>query len=364
MKDVAIADVAIVGAGLAGLVCGQRLRQWGYRVVVLEKSRGIGGRMATRRLPGTWADHGVRCLENQGEFSQAIAQTLLEQHILHSWTDTLYHLSPDGLLQPTDRQPCYVAADGITAIAKFLATGLEIQRGQRVQAMAPTSAQIWALALESGAEQDLTTAKAVVLAIPAPQALPLLEPLTAVPSDLLSAVRSVEFEACITAIATYAAEYQAQLAEIPWQMITFPGSSDLAWVGLETSKHPDALQPVFVIQSSAEFADRHLEAADLEPIGQQLLTSAAQVLPWLKHPELLQVHRWRYAFVSRSLPDLCLSTSQPLPLVCAGDWCGGQQIEQALRSGWAAAAEVAAQIPLDTPLAPEELTFGEMLRSL
>ncbi|MGA9382555.1 MAG: FAD-dependent oxidoreductase [Phormidium sp.] len=37
-------DVAIIGAGVAGLTVGQQLRQAGYRVVVVEKSRGVGGR--------------------------------------------------------------------------------------------------------------------------------------------------------------------------------------------------------------------------------------------------------------------------------------------------------------------------------
>ena len=41
-------DVAIIGAGLAGLTCAQQLHQAGYRVVIVEKSRGVGGRVATR----------------------------------------------------------------------------------------------------------------------------------------------------------------------------------------------------------------------------------------------------------------------------------------------------------------------------
>ncbi|HEY9643891.1 MAG TPA: FAD-dependent oxidoreductase, partial [Coleofasciculaceae cyanobacterium] len=280
MIDRAMADIAVVGAGLAGLVCGQRLRQLGYRVMVLEKSRGVGGRMATRRLPGTWADHGVRCLEDQGDFSQAIAQTLLERQVLQIWGNVPYQLSPDGSLQAAAHPTRYVAADGITAIAKFLATGLDIKRGQRVQSIAPTSDQTWNLTLEAAPEQAaLITAKAVVLAIPAPQALTLLEPLSELPDELRSAVRSVEFEACITAIATYPIDYQAQISEFPWQSMTVSGSADLAWLGLETSKHADSPQPVIVAQSSAEFASRHLETADLQPVGQQLLSCAAQWLP-------------------------------------------------------------------------------------
>lgn len=338
-------DVAVVGAGMAGLICAQRLQHRGYEVVVLEKSRGLGGRVATRRLQDTWADHGLRCLEDQGIFSQALVQKLFEQGVIHLWTDII-HTADGSKLQEADRHPRYVAADGITAIAKFLAAGLEIWRGQRVQAIAPTSAQTWALTLEAAdwaaALTEATTAKSLVLAIPAPQAVPLLEPFAHQMPDLLAAVRSVEFAPCITAIATYAPQ-QVKLADISWKAAGSE-TSDLAWLGLETSKHPESDKPVIVAQSSAQFADRHLEATDLKSVGQQLLKTAQDwmgqdLLP--SHPEDLQVHRWRYGFVTQPIADFCLSTNQPLPLICSGDWCGGNQLESALRSGWTAAEQTA-----------------------
>ena len=42
------ADVVIVGGGIAGLVAARELVASGLRVIVLEKGRGVGGRMATR----------------------------------------------------------------------------------------------------------------------------------------------------------------------------------------------------------------------------------------------------------------------------------------------------------------------------
>ncbi|HEY9630855.1 MAG TPA: FAD-dependent oxidoreductase [Coleofasciculaceae cyanobacterium] len=338
-------DVAIVGAGIAGLICAQRLQHRGYQVVVLEKSRGLGGRMATRRLQGTWADHGIRCVEDQGKFSQALVETLLEQGVTHLWTDTTHRLD-SGKLTESDHHPRYVAADGITTIAKFLASGLEIWRDQRVQAIASTPESAWNLTLESAAlEKKTVTAKSLVLAIPAPQAALLLEPFAEQMPALLAAVQSVEFAPCITAIAAYAPKPPSKLAEIPWKAIQGSEASDLAWIGLETSKHPDPSQPdltpVIVAQSSAQFAERYLEAPDLQMVGQQLLTTVQGLLPWLSPPEVLQVHRWRYGFVTKPIADTCLSTNQPLPLVCSGDWCGGNQIENALQSGWAAAEQMA-----------------------
>ncbi|HEY9882642.1 MAG TPA: FAD-dependent oxidoreductase, partial [Thermosynechococcaceae cyanobacterium] len=59
-------DIAVIGAGMAGLTCAQQLQQTGDRVVILEKSRGVGGRIATRRLHETLADHGTCYLTPKG----------------------------------------------------------------------------------------------------------------------------------------------------------------------------------------------------------------------------------------------------------------------------------------------------------
>ena len=322
-------DVAVVGAGIAGLVCAQQLRRSGYRVVVLEKSRGLGGRVATRRLAGTWADHGLRYLEAQGDLSTQLIQTLVQQNIVHQWAHSRY-----------------VAPDGITAIAKFLSAGLEIWRSQRVQALTPLPDRTWKLTLE--AADQVVTASAVILAIPAPQALMLLEPIAdRLPTASLEALRSVQFAPCITAIAAYPADHLAKLSEIQGQL---PGS-DLAWVGLEFSKQNSPIgdsKVAIIVQSSAAFADRYLEQDDLITVGRHLIAEAK-----LADPEELQVHRWRYAFVSHPWQEATLSFDSAL--WCCGDWCGGDRLENALQSGLATAAQLAT--------GKETASFAELLEA-
>ncbi len=115
----------------------------------------------------------------------------------------------------------------------------------------------------------------------------------------------------------------------------------LRWVGLDSSKRVNANQPVLVLHSTPAFAQEFFEAEDLQAVGQKMLDRAAEkVLPWLDRPELLQVHRWRYAFVNRELKETCLVSAVPLPIVCCGEWCGGRTVEAALASGMAAAIEV------------------------
>ncbi|MEH2149455.1 NAD(P)/FAD-dependent oxidoreductase [Nostoc sp.] len=343
-------DIAVIGAGIAGLVCAQQLRQAGYSVVVVEKSRGLGGRLATRRLYGTLADHGACYLKPKGELLGRFVEILRDRHILEVWTDEVYELTADApLSEPKNRSPRYVAPGGMSAIAKSLAPGLEILLNQRVVAITPTPENGWRLTLESSNEELF--AKAIVVAIPAPQAVMLLEPLgeSGLDAAFLDNLRSVEFYPSISAIAGYPSTSQP----LPqWKALTFVDDIDLAWIGLDSSKRPNPQQPHFVVQSSADFAQRHLESQDLQPAGQYMLQRASESLslPWLSTPEWMQVHRWRYAFPSRPWHEAFLSAGTPLPLICCGDWCGGNLVEGAMLSGLAAADEINHQLhhlPLD-----------------
>ncbi|WGV24269.1 NAD(P)/FAD-dependent oxidoreductase [Halotia branconii] len=337
-------DVAVVGAGMAGLVCAQQLSQAGYSVIVVEKSRGLGGRVATRRLYGTYADHGACYLNPKGELLGRLVELLSDRHLLEVWTDQVYELSADGVLhKPENLIPRYVAPGGMSAIAKFLAQDLEILLNQRVINIYPTLDNSWCLTLESSNEKLI--AQAVVFAIPAPQALTLLEPLGAslLSKEFIEHLISVEFDPCITAIAGYQTPEQS----LPqWKAINFIDHTVLGWVGLDSSKRPTPQQPIFVVQSSAHFAQLHLESPDLQPVGQEMLQCAAQTLtlPWLAQPDWMQVHRWRYAFPQNPFKAAVLSANTSLPLVCCGDWCGGNLIEGAMLSGMAASVAINNQL--------------------
>ncbi len=329
-------DVAVIGAGLTGLVCAQQLQQLGYGVVVLEKSRGLGGRVATRRLHNTWADHGVAYFSDEGKQTGALVRNWRDRGILHPWINQDF-VWTDGTLHPGEvGSQRYVSPLGITAVAKDLSQELDIWRGQRVEAIAPTANHTWALTLAPVPGEPIRelTARAVVITAPAPQTADLLDPLRfqGVSADFFSAVQSVIYQANLTAIALYSPTRYTDLEQVPWRSVRL-NHPQLAWVVLDSSKQLNPPQPVMVLHGSAQIADRFLDAADLEPAGRLLLDSAASsLLPWLAEPDAIQLHRWRYALPQNPLPQACLSTTSPLPLVCGGDWCGGQGDQEAIRA--------------------------------
>ncbi len=330
-------DVVIIGAGMAGLVCAQQLSQAGYSVLVVEKSRGLGGRVATRRLHDTFADHGACYLKPKDELMTRFVELLCQRDVLRIWDGVF--LEKPTLSTSSIEVPRYIAPEGMSSIAKFLAQGLNILLNQRAIAIHSNDKE-WFISLESSDEQ--ITAKALVVAIPAPQALALLQPLaTTVDTKFIDKLASVEFFPSISVMAGYSPKERSLLE---WNAVTLENDEILTWIGYEGSKRT-TVQPVFVVQSSAKFAETHLETVDLQPVGQQMLQVAADSVkfPWLSNPEWMQVHRWRYAFPQSSLEDI-LTAQTSLPLVCCGDWCGGNLIAGAMHSGIAAANQINSQL--------------------
>lgn len=344
----ALLDAVVVGAGMAGLACSRRLQQAGYTIAVLEKSRGLGGRLATRRVDGTPIDHGARFLQPQGEMLTRLVHRMAQQGLLSAWQPRRWYLNREGKLHgiapSASAAPYYGAPAGMSAVGKAIASDLPILRQQRVIRLTPGE-QGWCIQAQQTDTVTAVehTAKAVILALPAPQIVPLLAPLRSrFPlENLWSALATITYAPCLTVIAQYPRPNSQTQGELeaptaPWAVEGHPETA-FFWLGLDSSKRQT---PDFnvVIHSSAIFARTWLESANLQLAGEALLAEAGQLIaPWLQHPSRWQVHRWRYARVETPCIGGPLSSEVPWPLVCCGDWCGDRQLDTAWESGWAAA---------------------------
>ncbi|MEM9767787.1 MAG: FAD-dependent oxidoreductase, partial [Cyanobacteria bacterium P01_D01_bin.71] len=205
-----VQDVIVVGAGLAGLVCARRLQRAGHQVCLLEKSRGLGGRLATRRFDEMPLDHGARYFAHHRDRLQTLTKHWLNQEILAPWRPRLYELSTNRELhQRSLDQPLLVAPDGMNAIGKHLAVGLTVYRQQRLISLTPTNQQTWLLTAERATDLSPVQhqARAIVLALPAPQIVPILLPLQSYPQvqKILAALETVIYAPMITVMAQYEA---------------------------------------------------------------------------------------------------------------------------------------------------------------
>ena len=341
-------DVVVIGAGVAGVTCAQQLRLAGHSVALVEKSRGVGGRLAKRRLTDasaglTHADHGVCYLKPKDATFAKLIQRLCDGSEMAVWTEQIHELGASGeVVPPQSRSARYASPQGINVLAKALSKDLVIHYQQRAVGLR-SQAEGWEIETVQGLS---LRAKAVVIAVPTPQAIALVEPLADLDSETLAQLKRVHYSKSIAAIAVYGPDHQATAAQLPWQGINCYDHDNLAWVGLESSKQLNPQQPVVVVHSNMAFGEAQFEAEDRQAVGQSLLEMAAEATgeAWLAQPEILQVHRWGYAFPQTPLSVPYVQAKTSLPLWFAGDWCGGDRVESAFLSGLALASQMHQQL--------------------
>ena len=337
-------DIAIVGAGMAGIACAKELQAAGRQgIAIFEKSRGVGGRLTTRRMFDTCVDRGTCYISPKGAQFRELFDRLIADNIVESWTATTHTLTADGdpIAEP-DIYPRYVAPGGMNQIAKYLATDLDIRFGQRAIAIQPDG-NLWRLTID-GTEPTEILARTVILAIPAPQAVDLLSPLAnMLPVEFLNHLKSVEFYPSIAVAAGYTdtqlAEWEAAYPQV--KSVNCGDDPILAWLGVDSSKRQQPTPPAFVLQSTANFAAKHPNSEDTASASFAMLEHASErFLPWFRDFQWQQPHLWRYAFPKSPLTDSYLSINSPAPLFCTGDWCRGRKVEDAYLAGLAVAEEI------------------------
>jgi len=322
-------DVLVVGAGIAGLTAARSLRALGKSVLVLEKSRGVGGRAATRRWNGLPVDHGAQFFTARSAEFQDQAEDWLQRGVCFEWCRGLHRFGEGGLLAPnSDNFPRFACRDGMTALGRDLVGDDEelVLREAKV-AKVERSDVGWQTHTEDG---QTIRSRALIMTPPAPQCAALLKSAAPDASAFLSAIPMAP---CLALVARYPRR------DFSWRGIQSPEHELVAWIGNDTSKRPD-LHPgasIVVIHASPRFSERHFSEAE-EVITSKLLEAASMLAGTdLAKPADFFLQRWRYALGSRDGTESARLIEGPAPLVLAGDSVGGGKIEGAWLSGREAA---------------------------
>jgi renalase len=304
--------IVIIGAGMAGLACARRLADAGHAPVVLEKGRGIGGRVATRRAGDLQFDHGAQYVNAHGAGFAAVLHRLGDA--VADWQDGTGR---------THR----VGVPGMSAIPKALGAGLDIR--QRVQVTRlQQDGDGWVLHPEGGPLR----ASHVVVTVPAPQVAGLL----GAEHPLVAALAPVRLAPCLTLMAAVTA---------PAPFITRQDSDDpLAWIAQDSSKpgRPPGQDTLWVAQAGEAFSQTHLEKTPDEIAALMLPQLCDRLGVPLDRVTHAVAHRWRYARVTQALGQPFLSNPDAT-LYLGGDWCIGPRVEAAWTSGTAIADDILAR---------------------
>lgn len=335
--------IAVVGAGIAGAACAASLQQAGVQVTLFDKSRGVGGRMSTRRA--AWAgeggnectvefDHGAQAITaRQPRFRALLARAEAAGAVAH-WQHRVHAEWPAAAVREA-----WVATPGMPALVRHLARDVPLRLAQAVQRLHRT-AEGWQLVLAGG--ELAGPFDQVMLALPPAQAAVLL---AGHHDHWADALAGVNMAPCWTLMAA------TDDVDWPWDAAE-PGRGPLAWVARNDRK-PGRSAPrgiaTWVAQATPAWSAAHLEA-DPETVSAALRDALQALLPPRPAgaPPLawhhVSVHRWRYAVPADrgSLDDRECWWDADQSLGVCGDFFNGGNVEAAWRSGDELADTVAA----------------------
>jgi len=317
-------DVVVVGAGWAGLSAASRLQAAGYRVVVIEKGRGAGGRSATRRQDGYQFDHGAQYFTARSEAFRGAVAKWQARDLVAPWTPRIevFGSRPDSAGRSPDAR--WVAVPGMNAVLSDLAGALDCRFARRVDRM--QHADRWQLTLADG---ETLEADALVLTAPPAQARELLGPDHPLAGRL----------ARVPMAPTWALMAGFETLPDPGFEAAFDNEGPLSWLACNASKPGRGAASAWVAHASVEWSRGHLER-DADWVAETLLGALCRRLD-CEHlaPAVLTAHRWRYAQCRDRIEDGCLWRDDQR-LAVAGDWAAGNRIEGAWTSGQAAAEHI------------------------
>lgn len=301
-------SVAVIGAGMAGVGAARIMAEAGCRVVVFEKSRGLGGRCATKRWEGHLIDHGAQYFTMRNEeFSKAVRECC--------GTDLREISAP--ILDETGRalpdEERFFHAMGNSRLARALGEGLEFRTGSAV-------ADVDCRCI-SGEDFDV-----VITTAPWPQSAKLAG---------LSESKN-PYVPCLALLLLYREEWLG-LTDRQYAVSDRSGHA-LAWSACENHKFDRVGKGVtaMVVHASEKFSRERLEE---DSVGwsedlRRLVEERWEISPaaFLEmHP-----HRWRYARMIEKIE---------IPVMPPGWYFAGDLLtESRVESAWLAGREAALRI--------------------
>jgi renalase len=314
-------NIVVVGAGIAGINCARGLVEQGHSVIVVDKGRSPGGRMATRRDGEATFDHGAQFFTVRSNIFRDQVQDWRERGLVHEWFRSEVIDGDDSTAHPR-----YVAAAGMNTLVKDLARDLDVRCSVTVSSVVPYGAG-WTLhTLDSGSFD----CDAVVISSPIPQTLQLLSHSNVViPEQIQQCVYDSTVVLLVVLDKTSSALPKHGCTQNPDGVFSFIADNESKGV---------SRVPALTFHANARWSAQHFEESD-ELLHEQLLSAARS---WCGDARIMssQVKKWRYATPHSAWSNDCWVNEQGT-LVLAGDAFHTDstqhaKIESAYLSGYAA----------------------------
>lgn len=297
--------IIIIGAGMTGLSAAKILTQKGHEVTVLDKGRGVGGRMSTRTITNAKADHGAQYFSAKTTDFQLLISELQAEDITAEW-----HLAQRENVR-------YVGAKGMNTIPKKMASTLHVLVNEKVILLENNS-----LKTESGNSYAFDK---LIITIPIPQVIDLFQNSKVEFSENdYKVFTQIEYQPCIAVMA---------LLKEPTEIVSggiILENQPVAWIADNFQKGITETPTVTLHASATYSAERFDE--DLQEVAKDMLSSVNR---YVKEENIIsiQTHRWKFSNATKRYENPFYQIENK-NIYLGGDGFGMGNVEGAFLSGY------------------------------
>jgi predicted NAD/FAD-dependent oxidoreductase len=330
-----MSSLCIVGAGAAGAAAADALGDTDVEVTVLEKSRGVCGRAATRRRHGCRYDHGANYVTDPDGRTTAFIRGLGEEGLIDI-AEPVWTFDEEGTIAEGDGRDDHKFGweAGITQLAKrlFARTDAEIRHRTRV-ASVDREGDRWSVTDTDGRGHG--PFDALLLTPPAPQTASILAD-TRWDDERLPRLREAVGAVSYRTVRSYILHYPFEV-DRPWYgLVNVDKAHDIGWLSREECKpgHVPDGESLLVVQMSPEWSTPRYD----DPLDETVDEVTAMVVDLLDDerladPDWYDDQGWRYAHPERGVSDVAHEAESD-GLFFAGDWVVGEsRVHAALWNG-------------------------------
>ncbi|MBL3556850.1 MULTISPECIES: NAD(P)/FAD-dependent oxidoreductase [Marinobacter] len=325
-----IRRIAIVGSGVAGLTAGLLLMDENIAVTVFEKSRGPGGRLAAKRVPGGSADIGAQYFTARNPAFVPFLTRHAGEAGFGLWKGRFGYQNPDGGWEPFPNESRYVGVPRMTAVTRGLSSKVDLRTETRIERLVGNG-QEWTLQDTEG--DSYGPFDAIIVTAPPAQAQELFRAsqLQTLADELDNPVSHIE-PCWATAV------HFSKPLEQPYEGMRCQDAV-LYWIANNSSKPGrDDDGQWWVLHANPEWSRSHQDTAP-DRVAQMMVAAFQRVTGCDAQPDEMVHHRWLYAKSSSDAgPGFRWFDDYRIGL--AGDWLSGGRVEGAFESAQGLAEKI------------------------
>ncbi|MBL1214606.1 MAG: NAD(P)-binding protein [Ignavibacteriae bacterium] len=318
-----IFDTIIVGAGITGITAGNYLQQKGLSVLLLDKGKGIGGRMATRRInfenQKIVFDYGAKYLEGTSEKFDELLSLLYKNQIISKWNE----------VENVDETPKFIGRKSMREVAIFLSKELNILNSTKVIELRRIN-NFWQSIDELG---NVYKSKTMLLTLPVPQAIDLLDNSKIdLDKTLQNNLQEIKYERSIVGL--FIADGSISLAG---KGGIYLDEGPVSFITDNNSKGINKFKTAVTVEMSNSFSVDNWNKSNSE-LRKMILELSRK---WITSKILdYQIHKWKFSKPLFSSGKSFEVIDKQNGLLVAGDAFRGNNIDSAYLSGLSAAEHI------------------------